>query len=550
MAIEQCYPLNLSSLAPFAFECFALDKTAPKYFGFAELINGLALTIVLWTIADLRYKFRIYTSGIPIERASVVITIIVGVLTLLSDYWRASGSRVPVGGWLTPELWQLILGGSFFLVLAIWLLVAIFLPPKFNARNARRFNETVERYLLGGDPKELAIVGKELDRSVSRIVGSALDDYSEGKITTKQNCAIRLLLVMGNPKFCRAVVDQHPQLIITLFNAVRAEKRYNSAIEVIAKNLVTAAIENKQSFLYYEKNLYYSGLEGITRPVTSALCQCSDLVIKIEALLNPDYSQRKPWDLEQWEGYFRLLLEAFTVYVRGGVTAKSSSLHWAYIRIEEIYSDLTQNFTLTELRGNDGLCQRIRLLGNLIKNMVSVVDKVDGQNKKYPEHVLGDIADILFLLIKAASSVRKPRQVSRKIQNTMIWEEILNAGELRNVVGGKILKEIHQKLFDSIRSCPNLDGVRLLGYCLSVMEFSPVAADSKYGSSWRDLHYALVGWVKKNLSTMLERYPSMAHECFVDGMSYDKNNSRLVISDGTENSSRYLEIDPPEPLSN
>ncbi len=102
MPIEQYYPFNLPWLAFLAFDCFALDKTAPKYFGFAELISGLALTLVVWTVADLRYKFRIDTAFLPVRRASVAITITVGLLALLTDHWRASQSRVPLGDWLTP----------------------------------------------------------------------------------------------------------------------------------------------------------------------------------------------------------------------------------------------------------------------------------------------------------------------------------------------------------------------------------------------------------------------------------------------------------------
>ena len=52
MALEHC-------IGPVCF--FHLDPASPKIFGFAELLAGLALIVVAWTIADFRFKFRIAT---------------------------------------------------------------------------------------------------------------------------------------------------------------------------------------------------------------------------------------------------------------------------------------------------------------------------------------------------------------------------------------------------------------------------------------------------------------------------------------------------------
>lgn len=548
MPIEQCYPFNLTSLASLAFDCFALDKTAPKYFGFAELISGLALTLVVWTVADLRYKFRIDTAALPVRSASVAITLIVGILALLTDHWRASQSRVPVGGWLTPESWQLLLGGGFFLVLAAWLWLAFFRPARFGAWNARKFAHSVERRLLRGSPTELAIVGDELARSVSRIVNCAPDNCAADQITKTQLHALRLLMAMGSPKFCRAVVEGSPRLIISLFNAVSNQHKYSDEIKIIAKNLVTAAIENRNSFLYHEQDFYESGLEGITRPVTTALCQNPQLVRNIGTLLSPEYSRRKPWDIDQWRAYFRLVLQAFTVHVGGGAASKPSSLHWAYLQIEGIYSDLTEDLQLTDLRFNDDLDLRIRTLGTLIQDMVTMLDDLEQQGKAYVDHASKDIARIIFTLIEAASAVRKPRRVSRKIQYTLIWSDILNSGELRTAAGGKIQKLVHSMLWSSITKSPNLDSVRLMGYCLNVMGFKPSEKDDGHGAAWRDLHVNFIGWVKRNIASQLKAHPGMARECFVEGMSYDEEHSRLVIhyagEDGSEGSYEYLEVDP------
>ncbi len=547
MPLEQCYPFNLTSFASLAFDCFALDKTAPKYFGFAELISGLALTLVVWTVADLRYKFRIDTASLPVRNTSLVVTLIVGALALLTDYWRASQSRVPAGGWLTQESWQLFLGASFFLVLSIWLWLAFFRPPRFSNWNSNKFAQSVETHLLRGSPTDLAVIGDELSSSIARIVNYSPENSPPGQMTMTQEHALRLLMAMGSPKFCRAIVEGSPRLIINLFNAVSDQRKFSDEIKIIAKNIVTAAIENRNSFLYSEQDFYSSGLEGITRPVTTALCQSPELIRNIDTLLSPEYSQRKLWDIDQWKAYFRLVLEAFSIHVKGSPASKPYSLHWAYLKIERIYADLTEELELTELRYNDDLDLRLRTLGTFIKDMVTVLDGLNQQGKAYVDHAPLDIVQLIFSLIQAASSVRSPRRVSRKIQSKLIWDDILNSSELRNEVGRRILNELYIKLWYSMTVSPDLDSLRLVGYCLNVMGFTPPKENAKFGSSWRNLHIQLIDWVKRNIAPILKAYPNIDRECFVDGMSYDEKNNKLVIryvsEDGTGESYKYLEVE-------
>lgn len=546
--MEQCFPFNSSWFASLAFECFALDKTAPKYFGFAELISGLALTLVVWTIADLRYKFRISTAFLPVRKTSVVITIIVGALALLTDHWRASQSRVPAGDLLTPEAWQLLLGGCFFAALATWLWLAFLCPARFKPLNARSFAKSVEKYLLRGSPAELAVVGDELAKSIRQIVEHTPDEHSPRPITKTQEYALRLLMAMASPKFCRAVVEGAPIFIIKLFKTVDKQGKYSAEIGVIAKNLVTAAIENRNSFLYSERNFYLSGLEGITRPVTSALCRTPELVRQLNILLSPEYSRRATWDIDQWQAFFRLLLEVFKVHVGGADAAKPASLHWGYLQIEEVYADLNEQLQRVELRLDDDLSLRLRALGALIKDMVDTLDNLEQQGKAYVDHAPADIAELIFNLIKAASSVRQPRKVAMKIQRSLIWEGILNSAQLRSGPGRRVLAQVHAKLRASVMQPANLEAARLTGYCLNVMGFKPSEQVTGYGSAWRDLHIEFIAWVKKDIAERLKHYPAFARECFVDGMSFDAQNCQLVIryvnDDGSEGTADYLPVDP------
>lgn len=120
--------------------CFIpLDATAPKFFGFSEFLAGLALMVLAWTIADVRYRFRVRTAPIPLQGITFAVVAGVGVLTLLTDLWRAEQWLVPQGNLLTPASWQALLGGSFLLTFLTWTWFAFIRPPTYGRYNAERF---------------------------------------------------------------------------------------------------------------------------------------------------------------------------------------------------------------------------------------------------------------------------------------------------------------------------------------------------------------------------------------------------------------------------
>ena len=76
MTVEQC----------FLGVCFMpLGGNGQKFFGFSEFLAGLALMVLAWTIADVRYRFRVRTAPVPLLGITFSVVAAVGVLTLLTD---------------------------------------------------------------------------------------------------------------------------------------------------------------------------------------------------------------------------------------------------------------------------------------------------------------------------------------------------------------------------------------------------------------------------------------------------------------------------------
>jgi len=567
VTVEQC----------FVGICFIpLDGSGQKFFGFSEFLAGLALMVLAWTIADVRYRFRVRTTPIPLLGITFSVVTAVGVLTLLTDLWRAEQWLVPKGNLLTPASWQAILGGLFLLTFLTWTWFAFIRPPKYGRHNAERFAQTLYRFILKGSPTELAVIADELAYSASSLVRHATDrgrlkNYrvereGEAKRTPPkvEGYANDLLLLIADKRLCRAIVESSPGTALAVFQAMAEMKKYGIQVETFAKNIVSEALANKDSFLYHEAEGYESGLIGYHKPLSQAMFANYEMVETIGTLLDPDIYGKREWDAAQWEAYCRVVLMTFRNYVKEGYGGHSFVLYRAKGYIENAASDL---YTLNELTSawDTDSSRRLRVVVEFIKDAVKILDE-----KGVPDHVrirvkekhghpretfYDHIASMIFEVIFHASAVRSPQWGCWSIQHNSVWGELFNFNHLDGPAGRVVKFKVRRLLYDEIarmRRFANFKGAKILGFCLNVMGLAVSQVD--YDKDSRALQKAVLAWTKKNF-VWLHRYnPRVAESCLVDGTTYDAENLRLVRTSPAEGLRRepsyvYLELDPapPEP---
>ena len=199
--------------------CFTPMATeSSKFFGFSEFLAGLALIILAWTIADVRYQFRTQIAPIPLRLLTFTIVVSTGLLTLMTDLWRASGWLVIDGTFITSAIWQAILGGVFFSTCTIWIWFAFINPPVFGKFNSKRYVQTIYRYIVEGVPSSLAIVADELTYSASKIIKYAPEIHKNDKdLSTIEVDASHLLPLIADRRFCRVIVELSPITALALF---------------------------------------------------------------------------------------------------------------------------------------------------------------------------------------------------------------------------------------------------------------------------------------------------------------------------------------------
>ena len=528
--------------------CFvAVDVAAPKFFGFSEYLSALALMVVVWTTTDIRYRFRIATAPLPLHRLTFVSITSVGVLTLLTDLWRAEGWLVPRGSILTPAIWQGLLGTLFLLTFLTWAWFAYMKPPIFGKRNAQRFRNYLFWVVMDASPTEMVIVAQELIRSIPSIVSNAPNKRRIGgylpaeeppEPTKVQGIANDILLLIGDQRFCRSLVEFSPGTILAVFEEIGETKKYGVSVAQFGRNVVTAAIENPNSFMYHEAEGYSSGLLGYLKPLSQAIFGNHNMAEVVDSLLDPDYRAIQRWSATEWKAYARAVLITLRSYAVSQYGEHSFILHRAFGQFERATSDLYK------INGSDGAWdhvswQRLQASVDFCNEAIKVLNEVGlpedlhlrvrRDDPPYFLTILDCLVDLIFDIMLAASSVTRPRDLCWSIQHNSVWGHFFGFLS-EDGVAGKIVKfKLRRKIYDEIATAtdwPNFKNVKILGFCLNVMGLE--IQTRLYGRDYRPLQKAVLAWTRRNYASLEAKSPQVFEDCLPDGMSYDKENCRLV----------------------
>jgi len=553
-----------------------LETSAPKFFGFSEFLAGLALMVLAWTIADVRYRFRIRSAPIPLQGITFATVTAVGVLTLVTDLWRAQGWLVPKVSFFTPASWQALLAGLYLLTFLTWTIFAFIKPATFGRWNAKRYAETLFRVIVKGSPTELAVVADELMRSAKALVfyatprgeiqrflpNSARKKKEPSKIELYAN---DILSLIADRRFCRAIVESSPGTAWAFFGEMGEQKKYGIQIQTFARNIVSEALENKGSFLYHETAGYESGLIGNYKPICQSIFSNYEMVETIGTELDSDYRSRTRWDSDQWEAYCRIVLMTFGDYVGRGNSGHSYVLYRALKDVGNALVDLYRLNGVESSSWNDDLLARLRVVVDFIAEAVlekkgvptGLGRRSTGKNLHHSENIYDQIANLIFEVIFAASAVTSPRDQCWWVQHNALWGELFNFGHLDGQAGNVVKSRVYRLLYNDIvemkrLSFPNFKGARILGFCLNVMGLEKRQDDCFKDS--RALHKAILIWTRKNFAWLYNENPRVGEACLVDGVTYDAASQRIVRTypaDGLNREAQYvyLYVDPPPTLT-
>ena len=531
--------------------CFVKATAEGKIFGFAEFVPAFALLILIYTVSDVRHRFRVATAPIPIWRLTFWLSAAIGITALATDLWFTRGYLVP---WFlaSQSYWQMAMGIAFLLMILSWIWFAFVRPPVFGKYNAFNFANALYTYLLQGAERDLPVIAAELGRSARAIVkyvnerpyrGSpAPQRKSHQHNPTASNYAIDILLLMGNRKFCRHIVASSPGTAIAFFQAMSEFRKYRIPIGQFASNLSTEALINKDSILYHEDEGYYSGYFGYVRPFTNALY---GNFLLVEALtegnspLDIDLDARWAIDAKQLEAYARAVLTTFNSALdEGQFHNHSYALYRAFGCIQHATDDLYKLRKLSEGSESKDIHGRLRAAVDFVNKAIAVLEKHGIERTTYRRHSARHtwhkdyydyLAELMFEIIASASAIKTRKFVGWTVQYSTIWSQFFNSDDskTRKIVLFKLRRLLYDEVVHLERG-PNFRSAAVLGYLLNVLGVKEGTRRDYRTDKAYPLQKAVISWARRNYLWLVSRQHKVAAAVLLGTISFDAERHQLV----------------------
>ncbi|MEE8114258.1 MAG: hypothetical protein V3T23_07870 [Nitrososphaerales archaeon] len=557
--------------------CFVTpsSSSAAPIFGFSEFIPALALLVIVYTLTDIRYRFRVAVAPLSLLRLTYILIGVIGFGILLTEIWVAERWLVPLS-LISQSQWQGMLGGFFLLLAMGWLYYGFINPPIFCEGNYHKFAQQLYAIVLRGSDAELPVIGNELARSAGSLVrlsrqirsASRSDVSDEREKQPKPDAsdyAHDLILLIANRKLCRHITASSPVTAIVFFEEMAINHKYDIPIGTFAANISAEAILNKDSILYHEGEGYISGLMGYRKDFSKAVYGNFRLVETLAAAgrspLDIPFQIVRSWDASQVEAYSTAVLITLKDYLDSNSWGQHSyALYRALQNIEDSCTDLYKLNNIADDFYSSDMFRRLDVAVDFVQRAIDLI----GEQETLPSTVLrvrdrqrhwvdfyDRIAELMFEIIFSASSVKAPPDKCWSIHYNAVWGDFFGLSG-REKAWGIIHHKLRRLLYEEIRQLDdfqNYKSSRILGFCLNVMGFA-IKKKRGYGSEEYPLQKAVLAWTRKNYLRLRSIQPEVAQSCLIGSISFDEQDTRLVKTYikglSLEAPKEYLELDPLE----
>lgn len=562
----------MSNVVCYWLFCFVpvTEGASTKIFGFSEFLTAVALLAVVYTITDVRYKFRIAVASDSLYAITFFLIALIGVQTLLTEVWIAENWWVLKTVGLTRSIWQAIFGILFLGTFLTWMYYAFIRPPIFGPGNACRFAQELYQYILRGNDDDLKIIAQEIARSAKSLIEHSrrLPPRNQNKSISSVNLKMQatvdgyahdILLLIANRKFCQQIVSASPVTAQLFFESMSSIRKFDIPMEQFARNISSEAIAQKDSFLYVEAEGYESGLLGYLKPVSQAVFGNYELV---EALarspLDLHFEEQERWNARQWEAYCRATLIVLEDFLRkSGNSQHSFSLYRAFENVKSMYRDLHKLSDHTDMLASD-IYARLRVAVEFVEGAINLVDKQTVppiplfriRGKTFPKNIYDHLASLIFDMCFAASVLKSPPEICWIVHHNMVWGTFFGLGNSNGYAWRIVRHKVRRLLYDEIARLsgfPNYKGSRILGFCLHVLGLHTGPNKQQYGRDSYALANAVHSWTRKGYLLMRHENPDVADSVLIGSLTFDERGNRLVKTYfkglNREAPKSYLELD-------
>lgn len=525
--------------------CFVppnLTTSGMKIFGFSEFLASLALLVVVFTVTDIRYKFRISIAPVPLYKITFFVIALAGLISLITDIWSSAKWWVLDTNFEIKITIQAALGLSFLICFMLWIYYAFLAPPIFGKRNSEKYFNALYKYIVKGIESELAIVCDELSRSANSLIKFAGD--GEKRVTGTAN---DILYLIGNRNFCRVLVATSPQTAAYLFFATTRYNKYRIPLHQFSANISQEAINNKNSIIYHEDDGYHSGFLGHFQDWSKTIYGNYLLVEELNrghlSPLNFSYKCFMKFDSEQWEAYFRGAI----IYLENKLKSDNFlDTNCALISILENIKICTQQTylidSLEDTIAKNEITSKLSIAVAFIKNFIKLTSKF--KTKSFYEYSVRDrerhifdihyfVAEVLIELIFKASQCQSNNFTTWHIQNNIVWDGIFSIPEgMDGDFYKKTKKKLIRKLYDEIKDITrraNFKNARIAGLILNVLGLK--TEPNYFIRKDKELIFiqkTVQNIIKENFIRIVKDQPQVADSMLPKNITFDQDKNCLI----------------------
>lgn len=536
-------------------------------FGLAEYIAALALLLVVMVASDFRFRYRLSVTKRDLRKWGFWSALAIGTILLAIDVWYQNSLPVPLFMANANNL-KAFLGLSFILLVFRVLYVGVIRRPAFSRNNAEQFFTATYHFIHEGNADRLQVIAEDLCHTLNSIVALAaklpnqrdeeIDEYSP----PSQIYAHQFLLLIGDERFCKIVVDKVPAFAFVCIEECQKYPNGNLPIFQFARNIGQEFIRNTSSSFYQEDSGYYSGLVGYARPASRIVFGSYQFVEKCAtdggSPLEADYRDFLEIDPRQMEGFSRAALSFFGDYLKA-TKGRSHPHSYALTRMLHAFEN-----SLSDLHGIDGLkdysntdaYKRLRTAVHFVDEAINLIDAHAVIPKSYrsSKNMHGDIFDkfssLIFDIIFSASVVSTPPWTAWSVQHNAVWSKLFthDKSQARKIIALKVRRLLYSEIL-RMDEFANFKGARILGYCLNVLGLTRGSRYKSYSKEFYPLRAAAITWTKANYHRLLADHPKVAEACIQGSVTYDAEKHRLVKTYSNETrkepNREYLDLDTP-----
>lgn len=510
---------------------FTLNPADPKIFGFAEYIAALALMVLAWTTVDFRYRFHVETARFDIRPIAFTAVAAIGLLTLVTDVWRASAWPVWEFGPITPIIWQGLLGLAFLATFVTWALIAFVRPPIFNEKNADRFLNAVLREIKQGDKAHIALMADALVASAPSIIRL---------LSRRQDYAEKLLSLLCDPIVCSVIVTRSPSLLIALYGELDRLPVNSRATYSLTTNVLSAAIAEGESFLHREVRDWTRGTASSAQPITTTVFGNIALLDQMPGIYNgPDSSK---WQLAEWTAFFRaagITLGRYIDKADSGRLGHSFAVNNIFEVLKEAPREIRQHLAEGRM-GHRETAATLRELIILVKEVSDRISETSVELDRWRglgeyHNPIQHLARVAYHVLLAASYVKSPASEAWHFGFGIAWSGIFDPFKRKGPEW--VFKEVQELVarmlwitISELDRIPNFYGAQLLGLCINIglIGDNPPLRDEGHIKPDAALVRLLRAWVRERFAWLHKHNSTLATAGFADGVTYDKHRWLIV----------------------